>query len=253
MSIERVEEQLKRLAPISLAEMAEVSLMTRMDTKYMTDPEKLSLFLEQAEDHYFVQEVGGKRLQHYLTLYFDTPDLQMFLAHQNGRLKREKIRMRWYVESDLIFLEVKDKNNKGQTVKIRIPLPEYKLPKNGEAALFLRENSRFTINQLSPHVETNYRRITLVSKQKEERLTIDIALGFSNERTEFFNSIPNLVIIELKQKEKGISKARELLSSLQITPFNISKYCLGSVMTNPAVKHNRFKPKVLRINKLISN
>ena len=44
----------------------------------------------------------------------------MYLAHQNGRVIREKIRVRTYVSSGLTFLEVKNKNNKGRTDKKRI-------------------------------------------------------------------------------------------------------------------------------------
>ncbi len=42
----------------------------------------------------------------YHTIYLDTPDRDMYVTHQNGRIVREKIRIRTYINSDH-FLEVK--------------------------------------------------------------------------------------------------------------------------------------------------
>jgi hypothetical protein len=106
--------------PISLAEMEQVRLMNRIDTKYVTTPENLLILLQSMQDDYFIQEVEGLRNSHYRTLYYDTDQLEMYMAHQDGRRTREKIRMRDYLDSHLTFLEVKDKNNKGRTSKKRI-------------------------------------------------------------------------------------------------------------------------------------
>ncbi|MGV8093980.1 MAG: polyphosphate polymerase domain-containing protein [Mangrovibacterium sp.] len=248
-----VEEKLSRLTSISLEEMEKVRLMNRIDTKYITLPENLNVFLTKIEGDYYVQEVNGKRLQTYQTLYFDTPDLQMFIRHHNGHKQREKIRLRNYVGSDLAFLEIKDKNNKGQTLKTRLQLPEYKMYNDENTILFLETNAQFTIDSIMPHVETCYDRITLVDKGKTERLTIDINLAFNNTRTGNSHSLAEIVIIELKQEVSSFSPTRSLLSSLHIYPVNVSKYCIGSVMTDPGIKHNRFKPKIIRINKLIQS
>ena len=100
---------------ISLAEMEGVRLMNRTDTKYTTTTEQLALFLKQLQKDYYIQEINGKRISPYQTIYLDTPGLAMYLAHQNGRRTREKIRMRSYTDSSLTFLEIIDKNNKGRT------------------------------------------------------------------------------------------------------------------------------------------
>ena len=65
--------------------------------------------LQRASNCYRVQEVQGERNIVYHTTYLDTPDYAMYLAHQNGRVIREKIRVRTYVSSGLTFLEVKKK------------------------------------------------------------------------------------------------------------------------------------------------
>ena len=58
------------------------------------------------------------------TLYFDTPDRQMYAEHQRGRKNRQKIRVRRYESSGVSFLEVKRKNNKGRTDKKRMEIAD---------------------------------------------------------------------------------------------------------------------------------
>jgi len=43
---------------------------------------------------------------------------------------------------------------------------------------------------------------------------------------------------------------KDVLFELRIRPFKVSKYCIGTCMTRPEVKQNRFKKKLRRIEKL---
>jgi hypothetical protein len=88
---------------------------------------------------------------------------------------------------------------------------------------------------------------------KSERLTIDLNLVFRNQRTGQSASLPGLVIIELKQESGKPSKGGERLAQLGIHPVGLSKYCIGSVLTDPSLKYNLFKPKLRQINKLINH
>ena len=106
---------LSAFSSISLEEMSTIRLMNRTDTKYIVSLSALMDVLQRASNCYRVQEVQGERNIVYHTTYLDTPDYAMYLAHQNGRVIREKIRVRTYVSSGLTFLEVKNKNNKGRT------------------------------------------------------------------------------------------------------------------------------------------
>ena len=108
-------QTLKEYIPISLEEMSGIKLMNRTDTKYVTSYQILKEILLAAGHDYRVQEVNGEYNIAYHTIYLDTADRDMYLTHQNGRVVREKIRIRTYVDSDLTFLEVKNKNNKGRT------------------------------------------------------------------------------------------------------------------------------------------
>ena len=105
-------QTLKEYIPISLEEMSGIKLMNRTDTKYVTSYQILKEILLVARHDYRIQEVNGEYNIAYHTIYLDTADRDMYLTHQNGRVVREKIRIRTYVDSDLTFLEVKNKNNK---------------------------------------------------------------------------------------------------------------------------------------------
>ena len=79
---------LKSFPSISLSEMEGVRLMNRIDTKYTTTSEQLVCFLRLLQKDYYIQEINGKRVSPYHTVYLDTPGLSMYLAHQNGRKTR---------------------------------------------------------------------------------------------------------------------------------------------------------------------
>lgn len=108
---------LSAFSSISLEEMSTIRLMNRTDTKYIVSLSALMDVLQRASNCYRVQEVQGERNIVYHTTYLDTPDYAMYLAHQNGRVIREKIRVRTYVSSGLTFLEVKIRIIKGGQIK----------------------------------------------------------------------------------------------------------------------------------------
>ena len=238
--------------PITLDEMSGVKLMNRIDTKYVVTEKQLRDILARICDAYYAQEVEGNRLSPYSTVYYDTPDLTMYLIHHNRHLVRDKVRVRTYVDSHLTFCEVKHKNNKGRTKKKRIvvePVPN--IIDNPEAAAFLADKQPYPVGTLSPHLVTIFDRFTLVNYGKTERLTIDCNLHFENLRSGTTASMAPLAVMELKQDGRARSLLKDVLFELRIHPFKISKYCIGTCMTRPDVKQNRFKKKLRRINRLV--
>ena len=239
------------MPPITLGEMKEVKLMNRVDTKYLVTSDQLQAILEGIHEHYYAQEVEGNRLSPYSTVYYDTPDLKMYLIHHDRHLVRDKVRVRTYVDSHLTFCEVKHKTNKGRTKKKRIEVqPGTDVTKDPEASAFLAEKQPYPVASLSPNLETAFDRFTLVNYEKTERLTIDCNLRFKNFVSNTEASMDDLVIMELKQDGRAHSLLKEVLFDLRIKPYKISKYCIGTAMTRPEVKQNRFKKKIRRINKL---
>jgi hypothetical protein len=107
----------------------------------------------------------------------------------------------------------------------------------------------FPPEELETGLFTGYNRITLVNKNINERITIDLDLYFSHHETR--KDMHNLAIVEVKQDEKQMSSAVKSLRELRRKPGGLSKYCLGLIITNPHLKFNRFKPLTLKVNKLI--
>ena len=102
---------------ISLAQMDGVKLMNRTDTKYTFSYSKLNLLLKRMQPFYKILEINNQLIHSYKSLYYDTEDRKFYLDHHNNRVNRNKVRFREYVGSNLTFLEIKLKNNKGRTIK----------------------------------------------------------------------------------------------------------------------------------------
>ncbi|MBR5170506.1 MAG: polyphosphate polymerase domain-containing protein [Muribaculaceae bacterium] len=251
--------------PISLDEMSGIKLMNRTDTKFVTTVDRLKLLLMLATQDYRIQEIDGRRVAEYYTAYFDTPDNNMYIVHQNGHAGRQKLRIRSYVDSGLNYLEVKTKNNHGRTKKKRVDMVDFdpKHPDHGIRFLrqddqykqydeFLRKHLRYDPTILSEHMENHFHRITLVNKAKTERLTIDTDLCFHNLKTGNDADLTGLVIIELKRDGLQPSPILGMLRDLRIKPCGFSKYCMGSALTNPALKRNNFKERLRLIERLLS-
>ena len=260
-----IEDILRTFEPISLAQMESVKLMNRIDTKFAVPMAVLPAILEAAQADYYAQEIDGKRIATYDTMYYDTDTLDMYVRHHDRQLVRQKIRVRQYVDSHLTFLEIKRKNNKGRTNKKRIVVPGFDIvadtpsvlkhkKKEDEAVTvesFIDAKSRYEWSQISPHLWTKFHRITLVNKAKTERLTIDLDLVWENVVNGEAKTYPELVIIELKRDGNVPSRMTDIMLANRIHPFKISKYCIGTALTTPGVKINRFKKKIRSIEKML--
>lgn len=232
--------------------MESVKLMNRVDTKFAMPLALLPQLLELARPEYYAQEINGKRIAQYDTIYFDTPDLEMYIRHHDRHLVRQKIRVRQYVDSNLNFLEIKRKNNKGRTKKKRMTIPSLSLDNaTGEMRDFIAQKSWYSLEQISQALRTRFSRITLVNHLKTERLTIDLSLVWTNLRNDNETALPGLVIVELKRDGNCSSPMLSIMNQLRVKPLKISKYCIGTALTNHQVKQNRFKKKIRSINKLI--
>lgn len=240
---------LKGLRPIALNEIGSVMLMTRADEKYQCNIGQLPEILKKAEADFQILEHRGTLLQGYETLYLDTPDHRMYLDHHNGKLNRYKIRIRQYRETGEFFLEVKRRDNHLRTEKKRIPVtPDYNIL-DPRCRQFIMSESPFDPGILKPTLVSSFSRITLVNLNRVERITIDIlpAWQAGQKRIE----MPDLVIIEVKSARKAGSEGFGLLlREERIFPKRLSKYCMGNVLLYPEIKHNRFKAKLLHLEKL---
>lgn len=246
---------LKEMDSISLDSMKEVQLMDRLDSKFVADSSLLPQLLRKMISYFRVQDIDGVRIAAYSTQYLDTPEISMYEMHHNRKLNRQKVRIRSYLDSNLSFLEVKNKSNIGRTAKLRVPTQLThieQIEELNEGVVFLSENTDVDVEKLLPSLANEFKRITFVNNELTERITIDTDLRFTNHMTGKEIVLDGVMIIELKQEGNVSSYFRDILTEMRIKKTKISKYCIGTVLTNPDCKYNRFKKKSRDINKLIN-
>lgn len=251
--MDTLESILRQMEPVSLEAMGAVKLMNRVDSKFPTNMETLLRMAPLWREHFYVQENEGLRIARYRSLYFDTPNAVTYTMHHNRRLRRQKVRQRIYVESNLAFLEIKNKKNTGRTKKKRIPIPMEQwgnLYATPETTDFIREKVWVTDQPMAPRLENAFQRITLVNKAKTERVTIDFGITFHNHLSDCDADVSDLVIIEVKQDGMLRSRFKDILRDAHVQQKGLSKYCLGMLLTDEHLKYNRFKQKIRYVNKL---
>lgn len=246
----RIERLLEQFDPISLAELERVSLLNRTDTKYVMRASQLHQALARLTDQYVVLETANTRLNQYQTLYFDTPDFELYKQHHNGLRSRYKVRMREYVDSDLAFWEVKRKTNQQRTVKFRHQTHDH-TPNVHDKRFdaFVDGHTPFDAEELEPKLWNKFQRITLVSRYRPERLTLDVNLEFG--WGDAYVALPQIAIAEVKQNRSSQhSDFRQQMRQLRVQPASFSKYCAGVYMIYDNVKINNFKPRMRLVEKL---
>lgn len=239
------------LPPITLEEMKSIRLMNRTDQKYLANVETLKKLLRAVQGLYYAQEVDGLHISPYATTYWDDASRGMYYSHQTGHVPRTKVRVRTYLSSHQTFLEVKNKDNHGKTFKSRVSVPSLDaVIEQGAGGDFLQEVTGLRLDSLVPTLSNRFSRITLVNYEKTERLTIDFNIHFYNHATQAQQLMDNIVVIELKRDGRVPSPILPILRELRIKPAGFSKYCIGATVTNPHLRINRFKKRLIRIRKV---
>ncbi len=234
---------------VTLEEMDNLKLMDRTDTKFIFKKSQLPAVLKELINEYKVLEVNNHRCSKYESLYFDTENFDLYHKHHRGKTNRYKVRYRKYVESDLIFFELKYKNNRDRTVKSRVSQKKIDEVINGSAEALLNQKTMMEPGSLQPKLWINYSRVTLVNKNSPERVTIDIDLLF--KRDGHHKHFDDLIIAEVKQDKAVASPFIRLMKKMHIREGALSKYCLGVINLFHPIKHNNFKPNLISLNRLL--
>lgn len=248
----KVDDLVQDFRPISLAEMDTVKLMNRVDTKFAFTRDELDLLLPKLKKYYQILEVDGIRIPTYKSLYFDDDNFSFYKDHHNGKNSRYKVRFRKYVESDLMFLEVKHKF-KGRVKKKRIKVDDFEDKLSKDSINFIKKHVD-NLGDVEAKMWNIYKRITLVNLEMEERLTLDINLKFNWGKEE--KKFDDLVIAEIKQeKVNRNSPFFTVMKTMGIRPYRLSKYCIGTIelYSRKKIKYNRFKEKLLKLKKINNN
>lgn len=247
-----VESLAENFAPISLKQMDAVALLNRIDTKFVLTTGQLLTALAAIQPYYWMLSIDGQRLNHYRTLYFDTPDFALYHAHVNERAERYKVRSREYVDTHLAFLEVKHKTRKDRTIKERIRTTGQVLQMTPDATHWLEQVSPLDGDVLEPKLWNTFTRLTLVGKHYTERVTLDIDLSFYTGSK--IARMDGLAIAEVKMDAShGNSPFLEQMRSQKIRQNGFSKYSVGVAMLYDQVKKNALKAKMLWLGKLMTS
>ena len=110
----------------------------------------------------------------------------------------------------------------------------------------------YSIDDLKISLIVDYDRISLVDKNLEERITIDMGLKVKNEfRSKNLN---RLIIVELKQNRYNPrSNFIKALRKYKVYETRFSKYCIGLTQIDNSLKHNRFKPQLIKLDKILTH
>jgi len=231
-----IDSALLLFKPISLEEMEGVRLMNRIDTKYVLPVVMLTDLLNSISRQYMTLIVESRNRSRYRTLYFDSPDFRFYHDHHNGRRPRYKARFREYTETGTVFFEVKQKNNKNRTIKNRIVVDRIPGIIEGPSLDFMHRHIPDPPKGLQPSVWSTFSRITLVSNNVRERVTIDLELGFFDDQGSV--DLPHVAVAEIKRDSgTGPSYISDVLTSQKVFPVNLSKYCTGVTYLKDRIKY----------------
>ena len=226
-------------------------LLERTEQKYIVELDLMPRIMDDLRKGFSVLTIAGETLLAYKNMYYDTQDQIAYKYHNQNNRKRFKVRTRYYAGIDRCYLEIKLKDRSGRTVKTRMlyALEDYAKLTPG-ALVFLGDRykehySRDFDFALSPILEVEYRRVTLVANERAERVTIDFDIRYTVE-TGAITPRP-FVIIETKSVS-GRGVADRVMKRYGLRSQGCSKYCLGAILLGLNVKYNRFKPLMKRID-----
>ncbi len=246
---EHIDKVVGAFDPVDLKGLDQVKLQDRSDTKYVFNEAVLPDLLAAVKDKYYVLEIDGCRKMEYKTLYYDTEDFSLFTQHHNGKLNRYKVRSRSYMNTGKSFFEIKFKDNKARTIKTRKGVEQIEKKLINGHQKFVQEHAPLDPETLEAKLWVFYRRVTLASRDFSERVTIDLDLRFDNDQKQY--DLDGVVIAEVKQdKLSNNSLIGKWLRKNKILPMGMSKYCMGITATYDNIKHNNFKPKWRKIEKI---
>jgi len=237
---------LDRFDAVSLEEIvAEASLLTRVDRKYVVPRADLAAVLAGLDERTRVLEIDGARDFAYESVYFDTPDLLSFRMAAQPRRRRFKLRTRSYLDTGSSYLEIKTRGARGTTVKER---DEYDPRRRGELTPDARDDVADALatigvaseraDELDATLMTRYRRATLLAPDGAGRATVDTELEWIEADGHGF-TLPRLAIVETKSGSTA-SAVDRLLWRAGHRPATVSKYATGLAALHPELPRNRW-------------
>jgi len=251
-------ETLSKLNPIGLEAMEGAELMNRLDQKFLVLADWIPSLVEQCSEHYSILEVNGERITQYENQFIETPGRDSFENHVRGRKNRFKARIRRYGSNGISILEVKHKTVHGRTLKDRVLRPKeqpWNAALNANERSFLNEHYPYDRGELTA-MQCTFNRCTLVSIERQERVTIDSNIQFHSKETR--EELRGLAILEVKQMRiDRLSPIHSALKSFIGHPpplgrsTSLSKYVIGMLLLNPELPTRTYRSVLRSIRGLI--
>jgi hypothetical protein len=209
---------------------SELLLSNRKDLKYIIDNDSFLLIFEKLKGDYDILVNDGNSRLEYKTQYYDTADFRFYSDHQRGKLPRQKIRTRTYQDGKS-FLEIKSKDNKGFTRKVRNEIDISTFVINDYAA-FIYDSIGFKVLPLLKTLTVNYKRVSLYDKNRTEKITFDFFYnadhhGRTYERTQ-------MVLVESKGLNHKHSLFNLLMHDMRISPISLANIASDLAILNLA-------------------
>lgn len=225
-------EVLQKYQPISIGDLQKYNFNNRRDKRYIVSRERALSILDEMSREYKLLEVEGDSVINYETSYYDTKDFDLYCKKWNR--ENYNIRLRSYSTSRLSFIDIKHTISDSIVSKYH---NEYTSDQRFQK--MVEESTPYLFSTLEEKIAIHFNRFTFVDCKNQEKVTIDIDLGFTTK--DKFESIPDLAIIEVKScKRFYTSKFRPIIGRYNLSTSNCSKYCLGvSLMYPEVVMENR--------------
>lgn len=247
-----VQDAVQPFESISLLDLDTYKLLDRFDTKFVLHADDLQMLISHLQDDYSALEIADERVFQYKTLYYDTDDNLLYHLHHNGKLNRSKVRVREYSSTSKKYFEVKFKSNKQKVYKSRLAGSQIDPGLNHDSIRKILEKNNLNGLELKSKLTVTYNRMTFLHKSLPVKITVDWDLYFKNCINE--GELSELVIVEFKTaKPSDAAEFTILMKELQIQELRVSKYCLGVMLLDTQIKRNRFKQKLMFINKMLGD
>lgn len=233
-------------------------MLSRVDNKYVVNYGQFAALLDAVHDQYAVLDIDGRNEFQYASCYYDD-DFSCYFEHHQARRQRVKVRTREYVNSGLMFFEIKLKGLRGRTNKFRTDCKTLVMPKiEGEhlsmlSGIYEEQYKKRMPFELRPALIVDYSRCTLVALRGGERVTIDFDLRFEipGSCDDPVQIGHDFIIVETKSADgRGIADAA--LKHLGVRKATrCSKYCIGVNLTGEVSKNNNFLHTIKHVERNI--
>lgn len=252
-STPRWQALLGRFETVGLSQVANSATSNRIDTKFALREESVFEVLNDLKDECRILDVDGQKFSTYRTQYFDTESYALFRRHHAGRSNRYKVRARTYLNTQMSYVEIKRRTPAGMTTKVRRPTEQFETRLTAASREFIDTHCSIGASELMPMLLNSFDRICLVSKNASERLTIDLNVEIETGVEPI--CLQGVAVAEFKQERSNRSDRDAAflrqMRAINVRPTRFSKYCMGLLLTNSDIKHNRFKPQLKELGRLM--